>query len=184
MVKTAVLVIDMQKAYFNNGSLEDEREVLTTHCNILIDAAQSANVPVFVIRTTHSHSTATWTLNMVDDKQGYLFAGEVDAEIVEGIHVDNTVEVVKTRDDAFFGTNLNVMLRSLGVEQLVLCGVSTHSCVMLTAASAYANNFRVVLANDAIASHDPAYHDSTLQMLVQEYRQQSMDTAMVVDTIL
>ena len=44
----------------------------------------------------------------------------------------------------------------------------------MSAADAYARNIHVILAEDAIASHDMAYHQSTLAMLQQEYRQQCL----------
>lgn len=184
MNKTALLVIDMQNAYFNNGALADEKTNLITKCNELIQSATSTDIPVFAIKTLHSHTQSTWTLNMLDDEQGYLFGDSDDSSFIDGLNIASAIEVSKTRDSAFFGTNLELMLRTIGVEQLVLCGVSTHSCVMLTSADAYAYNFRVVLAKESIASHDLNYHISTMEMLNKEYRQACLSNNEIMQKVM
>jgi nicotinamidase-related amidase len=171
MKNCALLVIDMQNAYFTNKELADRKNELIHRCNELTQAAKAEGIPVFNIYTAHSRSKSTWTLNMLDDRQGYLFAGDDDARTLDGLHLDNTITVCKTRDSAFCDTTLEQQLRTLGVSRLVLCGVSTHTCVAQTAADAYAANFRTILAADAIASHDPDYHEMSLDMLQKEYRQ-------------
>lgn len=181
MTKTALLVIDMQNAYFNNDALEAHKEEIIAACNELITQAKVSDWPVYIIRTVHEKDTSTWTLNMLDDGVGYLYDGEEDADIVEGVITTGMTEILKTRDSAFYETELLDLLRASGIETVVLCGVSTHSCIMLTAADAYAANLRVVLASDAIRSHDPKYHDATLEMLRQEYRQQLLSNAEIID---
>ena len=180
MGTTALLVIDMQNAYFNNSALERERENLIATCNELLAHAQKLNWPIYVIRTIHDRDKSTWTLNMLDDGSGYLFEDSSDSALVEGLLTERTVQMTKTRDSAFFDTDLLTHLHAHGVENVVICGVSTHSCVMLTAADAYAANLRVTLAQDAIYSHDPAYHDSTFTMLHQEYRQKILSNKDII----
>lgn len=173
-MKKALIIIDMQKAFFANSALEKERIVLTNECNELSRAAREHQCPVFSLRTVHSPSRDTWTLNMLDDDKGYLFENDDDAEYVEGLDIEETIEIKKTRDSGFWQTDLLMRLRRKGIDTVVLCGVSTHSCVALTATDAYNANLRVELAIDAIASHDPAYHDSCLSMLSQEYRMKQL----------
>lgn len=174
MANTALLIIDMQNAYFNNSALDEHKTELIEACNELVAHAKQQSWPVFTIRTVHKKDKSTWTLNTLDDQSGYLFEDSTDAQIVDGLDTTGTTEVIKTRDSAFYGTDLLTQLRTRSIDQVILCGVSTHSCVMLTAADAYAANLRVILARDAICSHDPNYHTSTLEMLQQEYRQQSL----------
>lgn len=183
MQKSALLIIDMQQAYFNNGALERSKDALIESCNALIRGFVAAEQPVIIVRTEHEKDQSTWTLNMLDDEKGYLLKGDADTALVPGLTVDNTTELIKTRDSAFFKTDLSTRLHTLGVEHLYIAGVSTHSCVLLTAADAYANNFKVALITDAIASHDPSYHDSTLAMLSQEYRQLQITTAAALKNI-
>lgn len=182
-MKTALVIIDMQKAYFHNEALESKRRELIGACNELIEQAKLQNIPVFHAITKHKKDRTTWTLNMLDDGEGYLFEGDADSQIVEGLQTNEVIEIVKTRDSAFFGTTLFDELSRRGVQEIILAGVSTHTCVFQTAADAYANNLRVVLAGQAIASHDPKRHQSALELLKQEYRQQTYDQNLILKTM-
>lgn len=180
MNKYALLVIDMQNAYFHNDALAQKKALLLKNANELLEAAVAADIAIFNIVTEHKRDRSTWSLNMLDDGQGYLFEGEPDTKLVEGLEVSRAVQLTKTRDSAFFETNLLDSLKSLDINTVILLGVSTHSCVLYTAADAYARNLKVVLATDAIASHDPEYHDQTLKMLSQEYRQRCLGNSEII----
>jgi nicotinamidase-related amidase len=174
MKQNAVIIIDMQKAYFNSPELQQRQAQLTEACNRLIAYAAEHEIPIFNVRTRHERNKATWTINMLEDGRGFLFDGDEDYELVDGLDLGQAIdatEVIKTRDSAFFDTNLASMLRVLGVRRLILCGVSTHSCVLQTAADAYAANFKISLAVEAIASHVPELHEPALRILRDEYRQ-------------
>ena len=166
----ALLIVDMQNAYFANAKLREQKDRLVAHCNQLIDAASAADVPIIMLRTLHERDKSTWTLNMLQDKKGYLFAGDMGSQYVDGLKTAGAIEIVKTRDSGFWQTDLLSTLRDRGVEAVVIAGVSTHSCIMATAMDAYNANLLVAIACDAVGSHDPRYHDVVLNMLRQEYR--------------
>ena len=178
-VAVALLIIDMQKAFFEDGALGNRQEALVAACNSVIRDAREAGVAAYVIRTEHQRDRSTWTLSMLDDDQGFLFSGTEQAEPVDGLEIEGLPELVKTRDSAFFGTDLLQRLRNLSVDTVVLAGVATHNCVAQTAADAYANNLRVVYATDAIASTNEEYAQNVLTVLTDEYRQQAMDAGEV-----
>jgi nicotinamidase-related amidase len=164
----------MQKAFFEDETLGKREDLLVKACNSAIADAREAGISAYVIRTEHQRDKSTWTLSMLDDDQGFLFSGTEQAEPVDGLEVDGLPELVKTRDSAFFGTDLLQRLRNLSVDTVVLAGVATHNCVAQTAADAYANNLRVVYAKDAIASTNEEYAENVLGVLMDEYRQQAM----------
>ncbi len=171
---TALLVIDMQKAFFEDEALGKQQDRLVKACNAAIEDARNAGAPVYVIRTEHQRDKSTWTVSMLDDDQGFLFSGTEQAEPVDGLNLAGLPELVKTRDSAFFGTDLLQRLRNLDVDTVVLAGVSTHNCVAQTAADAYANNLRVIYAKDAVGSTNDEYAEQVLNVLMDEYRQQSL----------
>jgi nicotinamidase-related amidase len=170
-MKKALLIIDMQNAYFENDVLERRRAAVTRECNRLARHAVESGSEVFVIVTEHQRDRSTWTLSMLDDDQGFIFSGSHQAALVEGLEAEGFERVVKTRDSAFFGTDLARRLRARGIEKVVLAGVATHNCIAHTAADAFAANFRVVIAGDATASTNEDYAASMLEILTDEYRQ-------------
>lgn len=183
MTTNAMLIIDMQRAYFRNDELASRKNELVDRANQLIDAANHRQVPVYNVTTAHKRDRSTWTLNMLEDGEGYLFENDEDTQVVDGLSVNRAEPIVKTRDSAFFGTDLAKRLREQGVDTVIMLGVSTHGCIAQTAADAYAENFKVVLARDAIASHDMSFHEPTFRLLEQEYRQNVLSNNEVLELL-
>ena len=160
----------MQEAYFESPALEDHRAAVVERCSVAIDWARDLGLPIITIRTEHRADRSTWTLNMLEDDQGMLLQGDAHTARLPELDLRDGIDVVKTRDDAFLGSELEQVLRDLDVDTLVLTGVSTHTCIAMTAAHAFASQMRVVLVRDAIASHRPELYDITLDTLRLEYR--------------
>lgn len=166
----ALVIIDMQVAYFESGPLSSQRSDLVDACNDLIGLAHAHGLPLFNVHTEHKPDRSTWTLNMLEDGRGFAFAGSDEVDPVEGLKVGDARAVVKTRDSAFYATYLGPDLSASGVDTLVLAGVSTHTCIASTAMDAYARNLKVILAEDAIGSDRPELHRRTLDELGRAYR--------------
>jgi nicotinamidase-related amidase len=71
----------------------------------------------------------------------------------------------KPRHSAFYGTPLAELLYMLDVTRLVLSGVSSHQCVLLTASDAHVRNLDVAVAADCIAAPQPAATRHALYIL-------------------
>lgn len=175
----ALLLIDLQRDYFVDDELARCRDDLLDRCNDLVGRARQARVPVLEVRTVHSHDRRTWALNMDDDDQGMALEGTRGAERLDGLRAADHV-ILKTRDSAFHGTELLSWLREREIDRLVLAGVSTESCIAVTATEAYAHDLRVTVVADATASMDTEQHDQTLLRLAQQYRQEVVPAADVV----
>jgi nicotinamidase-related amidase len=68
----------------------------------------------------------------------------------------------KTTMSAFLSTGLELMLRNLGIEQLVFTGLATQACVETTARDAADLGFNCVMVDDACITFTQAAHDATL----------------------
>lgn len=66
--------------------------------------------------------------------------------------------IPKRRYSGFYGTDLDLRLRELGVADLVLAGVCTNICVLYTAADARMRNYGVAVLTDGVASFDEQAH--------------------------
>ncbi|MFX4287059.1 cysteine hydrolase family protein [Janibacter sp. G349] len=168
--RTAVLAIDLQEAFFEDPALAARRDALVARCRQVLRWAEAERLPVVAVRTVHRRDRSTWTITMRQDDQGFLFDGAPHTASLAELDLTSAIEVVKTRDDAFVETGLAEVLSSLAVEAVVVVGVSTHTCVQLTAAHAFAADLEVVLVRDAIASYRPELHELVLDVLRDEYR--------------
>lgn len=178
--RVALLVIDMQNAFFEDPMLGTVQQDLVAACNVLVRAARQGGAPVLVVRTEHAPDRSTWTVSMRDDEQGFIFSGTEQAALIEGLQVGDAENVLKTRDSAFFGTDLARRLRAEGVDRIILAGVSTHNCVAHTGSDGFAENFRVAYARGAIGSTNTRYAAAMLEILSTEYRQPILDQAQAV----
>lgn len=172
----ALLIIDMQNAYFEDPGLAPRRDELVLACNRLISDFTAKGAKVLLVGTEHERDKSTWSLNMLEDDQGFIFRGSDQADFVPGLEVDGLPRLVKTRDSAFTGTDLIARLRNWGAEELVLAGVATHNCIAQTAADAFAHNFRVIYAEEAMASGNERAAADMLRILTDEYRQPVLST--------
>src|SRR5690625_95808 len=173
--RDALLLVDLQNAFFDDPGLAKQREALIAAANRLSRAARAADIPVFVVTTVHSRDGSTWTLNMLEVGEGYLFNGDEGTEVVSGLDTCQTTRVEKTRDSAWFATDLHLRLTNLNVNRIVLAGVSTHGCIGQTARDAYAYNLSTVIVTDAVADARVDHHREQISHLTHD-RQASLVT--------
>lgn len=179
----ALLVIDMQNAYFEDPALAAQQKDLVAACNELVEAFASNGHKALLVGTEHEQDKSTWSLNMLDDDQGFIFRGSEQARFVPGLAIDGLPQLVKTRDSAFIGTDLLSRLRNWGVDEVVLAGVSTHNCIAQTGADAFARNIRVTYAEDATGSENTRAATDMLRVLSDEYRQRVQSNAEILRRI-
>jgi nicotinamidase-related amidase len=66
---------------------------------------------------------------------------------------------------AFYATDLQAMLAKRGIENLVVCGVTTEVCVHTTVREANDRGYRCIVPGDACASYFPDFHQAALRMI-------------------
>ncbi|GAA2200806.1 cysteine hydrolase [Sinomonas flava] len=171
---TALLVIDMENAFFEDPALNEQRERIVTACNRLIAAARESRAPALIVRTEHERDRSTWTLSMLDDDQGFAFRGTEQAQSLPELDTAGLPELVKRRDSAFVGTDLLARLSAWGADTILLSGVSSHLCLAQTAADAFAHNIRAAFAAEAMGADVPDQADAMLDVVLAAYRQRKL----------
>jgi nicotinamidase-related amidase len=73
--------------------------------------------------------------------------------------------VRKYRSSGFWGTNLDMLLRSNGIKTVVVGGCTTEGCIESTARDAMFNDYYVVIPEDCVASDDTAQHDASMLLM-------------------
>jgi nicotinamidase-related amidase len=96
----------------------------------------------------------------------YTVPGTRGHDIVPDLAPQGDEPVVrKYRSSAFWGTNLDLLLRSNGIETVVVTGCTTEGCVESTARDAMFSSYYVVIAEDCVASDDPLQHDASMLLM-------------------
>lgn len=73
--------------------------------------------------------------------------------------------VRKYRSSGFWGTNLDLLLRSNQIQTVIVAGCTTEGCVESTARDAMFNDYYVVVATDCVASDDQAQHEASMLLM-------------------
>lgn len=89
--------------------------------------------------------------------------GTPGAELIDELEREPGDHILpKRRFSAFFKTDLDQSLRTWGVDTAVVCGISTHFCVLTTVMDALCHDFAAVLLEDATAAPSVETHRRTL----------------------
>jgi maleamate amidohydrolase len=83
--------------------------------------------------------------------------------------IDSEPLIEKHWPSAFHKTDLDDQLRALGVDSLVVTGLTTSGCVRASAVDGLQNNYQVVIARDAVGDRNRAAHESNLFDLNAKY---------------
>jgi nicotinamidase-related amidase len=183
---TALLLIDMQHDFVDAGGLfaalgvdvSMYKESLPRLASLL-DEARRASVLVIHVQNTAlpdrmSDSPAQIRFNLrmhaghrrdgaplrysVPGTPGHEFVRELTPR-------ENEIVVRKYRSSAFWGTNLEMLLRSNGIKTVVVGGCTTEGCVESTARDAMFNDLYVVIAVDCVASDDREQHEASMLLM-------------------
>ena len=96
-------------------------------------------------------------------KTGGLREGTRGAQVVDALAPRPGERVLKKlRPSAFFGTECDLYLRSLGVDTTILTGCTTSGCVRATALDAFSYNYRVIVPQECVTDRSKEPHEANL----------------------
>lgn len=162
MPAKALLVIDMLKDFIDADgklSIGPAASKVVEAVARKIDEARAAGWPVIYVCDRHTEDDPEF-----DMFPPHCVAGTPGADVVDELRPAPRDKVIpKRRFSGFFQTDLDLTLRELGVDEIVLVGVCTNICDLYTAADARMLNYRVTVPRDCVASYDEAAHEFALK---------------------
>lgn len=176
MVGTALLALHYQNEVLHpEGRIKvgmaeksDIRERVKERAAALLAFARGAGIPVISVRIAfqpgHADVIQNCTIFRNVVKNGAMVDGSWGADFHEGLGPLPGETVVRhTRVNAFFGTDLDDILRLQGVNQLIVAGIATNSVVSTTVAHAADAGYEVTVAEDACSSGNPDLHRACME---------------------
>ena len=162
--KAALLVIDMQYFFLDpaSPSYTCGGPAILPKLQKVIHAFRQANRPVIYTRHVH-HPDYLDAGIMAWWWEGMCKEGTPESEIHQDIAPKPNEKVIfKHRYSAFYNTDLETVLRSLKVEELVVAGIMTNMCCESTARDAYFRDYRVFFLADGTGSVTEEMHLASL----------------------
>jgi len=152
-MKTALLVIDIQKDYFPGGKFP------------LVNPEAAAKKAYELLQCFREHGGQHVHIQHIslEPDATFFIKGDSGSDIHDLVaHFEGEPIVYKHEPNSFLNTNLLELLKGWEIERVVVCGMMTHMCVEATARAASDFGFELVVAEDACATRDLKYGDTTI----------------------
>lgn len=147
--KPALLVIDMQQDWFDlDPTLKSENPNLIPNTRKLLEAARSAKIPVIHTKECHRPGKVDMGVHELGHPM-HCVEGTRGIEIIDELApISGEYVVFKRRWNSFLGTDLEILLKNLKVETLIISGIVADFCVLFTAGEAHQRDYHVRLVED------------------------------------
>lgn len=197
--RTALLSIDMQNAEYSPALIAEARRpgspsaamlpfyeriegVLIPNQQRLQGAARAAGIEV--IFTTIESLTQDGRDRSLDHKvsRRHVPKGSTGAKVIDAVGPrGDEIHIPKTASGIFNATNIDYVLRNLGIAFLVVYGVRTDQCVETAIRDAADRGFLVTQIDDACAAEDASRHDRSIEAMRGHYCRTRTTAEMVAE---
>lgn len=160
-MKPAVIVVDMLEDNYRtdrDGTREEER--IIGPVRDFLRQARKRSIPVIFACDSFLQGD-------------FIFRGRMKVHAVRGtggvrpLHEleaqETDLVLEKRRFSAFFKTDLDLTLRTLGCDTVAVCGIQTQFCVLATAFDALCHDFHTIIVEDLSASHKREIHQAFME---------------------
>jgi nicotinamidase-related amidase len=168
MERPALLIIDMQNDFVLEGKplRVAGAEAAIPKMQSVLGEFRKRSLPVFHILRVHRADGSDVEIIRQERfrEQPFAVTGTPGAAVIDEL-TPRTGEYVleKVRMSAFIGTELDLMLRTLGVSTLFVCGIQTPNCIRTTVFDGIAYNYPVVLIDDATGASSEDVHRANVR---------------------
>jgi nicotinamidase-related amidase len=183
--KTALVIIDMQRDFLEPGGFGEtlgndvsQLARAVKPCGLVLDAFRRAGL--LVVHTREGHLPDLSDAPSAKIERGapslrigdpgpmgrILIRGEAGHDIVPSLYpAKGEIVIDKPGKGAFYATDLGDILKRHGIDNLLVCGVTTEVCVNTTVREANDRGYRCVVLADCCASYFPEFHEMGLRMI-------------------
>jgi nicotinamidase-related amidase len=183
--RTAVVVIDMQRDFLEPGgfgeTLGNDVSLLqkaVAPCKALLEGTRARKMLIIHTREGHrpdlsdaprakvERGAPSMRIGAKGPMGRILVRGEPGHDIIPELYpMAGETVIDKPGKGAFFATDLHLVLQNRGIENLIVCGVTTEVCVHTTVREANDRGFRCIVPGDCCGSYFPEFHEMGLRMI-------------------
>ena len=180
MKNIAVIVVDMLKdnVYTESHSgMGAQARAIIPNIQHLLKTARGKGMPVIFANDAFLPSDFIFSETGV---KPHAIMGTEGASVIDEFGPEESdIILEKRRFSAFLGTNLDISLKEMGIDTIVVTGIGTPVCVLTTALDGVAYDFKVIMLEDCCASFRPEDHEA----IVKVYRRCLRDPLFRVTTL-
>ena len=167
----ALLVVDVIKGFTDpDCPLGSEAASVVEANRQLMDVFHAQSYPVFLTTVVYDHADQASVFRARVPALNVLSRGSHWCDIDPRLPLSDADTIIeKTHASAFHGTDLADQLQSIGIDSLVVTGLTTSGCVRASAVDGLQHNFKVVVPEEATGDRDPSAHRANLYDLNAKY---------------
>lgn len=162
-MKPALVIVDMLKDTFTRhpeSTIVLECRKFIPHLNAFIDLFHERKYPVIFACDSFLPDDFIFKARL----KPHSLRGTKGSEPIDELHRFSSDHILpKRRFSAFFKTDLDQTLRTLGVDTVFVAGIATNICVLTTALDAVSNDFSAVIMEQCCAAHTTEAHLAVVQ---------------------
>lgn len=168
MMRSALLIIDMQNDFVLEGKpLQVSRaSTIIPRIRGVLDYFRSCRLPVFHVVRIHrpDGSDVEIMRQEIFIKTPFAVEGSHGAAVIdELVPLPGEYLLPKIRMSAFIGTGLDLTLRTIGIDSVIITGIQTPNCIRTTVFDALAYNYHTCLVVDATAAQTDEVHEQNVR---------------------
>jgi nicotinamidase-related amidase len=159
--RTAMIVVDMQNDFVAAGAPIEAPAARAIVPKLAETLRICRDAAIRVVYTAHVHRRDGCDMGLFDDLHPPIANRDALVDGTPGVDIYPDVApapgehvIKKHRYSAFFGTDLDIILREWGIDTVIISGTTTENCCFSTARDAMFRNYRVVFLSDATATYD------------------------------
>jgi nicotinamidase-related amidase len=185
---TVLVVIDVQKGELTPGTagipVMPGAEGRHERIRSLVGAARAAEMPVVFVQEVHKRTLLDFGRELDGVEGIHGLEGDEATELADGLDPQPDEYLIrKRRYSAFFGTELEIVLKSYRAEALLLVGALTDVCVQYTFADAHQHDYRCHVVTDCVGGSSRAAHHAALEAMRYLQRDCLVDSRQVLDAL-
>lgn len=167
-MNASLLLVDLQNDYLNPPGLQPPREILVAKTTKLLHDCRERAIPVIHVWTTISRERDERLPHWKKLNRWNCVAGTSGHRTPPTLRpLGGEATIHKTGFNGFAGGKLDVTLKGLNGDAVVVAGIHLHTCVRAIATECLERGLRVLVAEDATASDDPVLAAATRRWLAE-----------------
>lgn len=164
---TALLIIEMQETFRSDMQMISEKQIDNVKTLIKF-ATNNKFLPIYIRHNDSSDASK----HMIDWWSGdKLEKGSAGWQIIPELNTDNQLIIDKSQYSAFYGTDLEQILKSNQISNVIICGVMTNCCCETAARDSFMRGYNVIFVSDATATINQELHMAAIKNLAFGFAQ-------------
>jgi len=178
-MRPAIIVVDMLKDNLKESSRNptyQEGKEIVPNLQRLLEEGRKRKLPIIFACDSFLEGDFLFRGRM----KVHSLRGTQGAEVIDDLRPESTDMILpKRRFSAFFKTDLDQTLRTLGIDTIVITGITTEFCVLMTAFEGLCHDFSAIILENCTASRSKELRNGCLNL----YRENVLDPLLRVMTL-